>query len=140
MTIAVCDTSVVAKWFLDDNESAVPEARAIRAAAASGALQLHALELVLYELGNAMLRRTNLKAPEIGDRLHALQLAVTSIHALGQALAAAAARLARQRALTYYDGAHLALALALDAPLVSADSALIDAGAITTGAFAATLR
>jgi predicted nucleic acid-binding protein len=118
MSLLVVDASVALKWVVEEDGS--------EAAAALGAHALTAPTLLLEECANALWvkqRRAELTPVEAMERMRALREApvelVPSAGLLDQALA-----LAIEHAQTVYDCLYLALAIRLDARLVTADRRL----------------
>ena len=136
MSAAVCDTSVVVKWFADEQDSEAARQIA-RRAAERGDLRLHCLELTLYELGNVCVQAG--EAAEVPRRLEHVMNQMSHIHVFDRSLAGAAAGLAAHHRLTFYDASHLALATVLNVPLITADRELLATGGVTAANFAAEL-
>ncbi|GAB4276125.1 MAG: hypothetical protein Kow0056_06390 [Coriobacteriia bacterium] len=118
----VVDSSVAVKWFLGEGEEHVAEARSLLDAHAAGTLELVAPDLLVLEVLNALKHRG------VGDAAlvaaaEALRLARLEFHPVSE-LADDAARLAAAHDLTLYDAAFVALALDLDAELVTVDRKL----------------
>lgn len=136
MTLLV-DTSVVVKWFHEDGESEVDEARALLRAHRDGREQLLVLDLAAYELGNVLLRRLGLPALVVAQQLRLLlTLCGPLVHPRPSWLDAAA-DLGEQHGLTFYDSSWAAAAQALRCPLVSGDRLLLSAGLAITATEAA---
>ncbi len=132
----VVDASVVAKWFLDDEEGAA-EALAILLACLAGDLELHAPPILHHEVCNLLTkacgrrdpmtklpRLTKDRAIDCIDRLFRLPIQIVPG---AQADAADALRLAVDYSKTYYDMTYLFLTLKLDSVLCTADSKLLAA-------------
>lgn len=125
MRFLVVDTSVAVKWFRGrDSEPNADPAAALLDAHLEGRILLVAPDLLLYELGSALAR-----ASEVADREK--EAAVVAAGALGlrllpaaAAAPAAAMRIALRDGLTFYDACFVALAEALDVELVTADRRL----------------
>ncbi len=128
MTAVLLDTSVVLKWFHEEGEAEVDEARALLAAHESGRIAAYLLDLSLYELGNVLVRSLRWCATDTADQLADL-LAICGdplVHDLSWHTDAAS--LATLHGLSYYDASFAAAAVAIGAPLVSADKHLLAAG------------
>ncbi len=69
MTRLLIDTSVLIKWFHDEGESELAEARAIRDAHIRGDLDAHVLDLAIYEVGNVLTRALKWTASDVCDQL-----------------------------------------------------------------------
>jgi len=122
-TVVVVDSSVALKWF-------VPEALSDRAASLlDGDLQLAAPDLLYTEAANVLWKkvgRGELQKEEARDVLSALArtpLAITASHALLEA----ALEIALAHDRTVYDSLYVALAVAHDSVLVTADARLVNA-------------
>jgi predicted nucleic acid-binding protein len=128
MTDLLIDTSVLIKWFHASGESELEEARLLRAAHLRGTVDVHVLDLGLYEVGNVLLRALRWDPTDVADQLDDLLTIVgTPIVSTPEWLRRAAA-LSSSHKLTFYDAAWAAAAQSLDIPLVSADRQLLTAG------------
>jgi predicted nucleic acid-binding protein len=117
----VVDASVVVKWVLEEEDSALAEALANRT--------MTAPNLLLIECASALLRRAragDLPFEAVSGKIHALRQAPVRLtpaeHHLDQAVA-----LAVQMRHPVYDCLYLALALARGVPMVSADRRFVSA-------------
>lgn len=128
MSSLLIDTSVLIKWFHSDGESELEEARALRSAHVTGALDAHVLDLAFYELGNVLTRALRWTATDVADQLDDLNALVGSALAMTPPWLRRAATLAHTHALSFYDASWAAAAVELDIPLVSADRRLLAAG------------
>ena len=114
------DASVAAKWLIDEEGS-------------EAALRLHVLEydlvcpdLLFLEIGNVVWRKVRAREIEESDgraMVAAILEAPVDVEA-GATLLPAAWEIAVRYDRSLYDGVYLALSLALDAPLVTADRRL----------------
>jgi predicted nucleic acid-binding protein len=129
VTAAVCDASVVLKWFVAGGESEVDAARAVLAAHLAGTVRALVLDLTFYELGNVLLRSLRWTGEAASAQLDDLEAICPDVVPLTPATRADAARLAAVHGLTFYDAAYWASARALEVPLISADRALLAASA-----------
>lgn len=127
MTSLLIDTSVLIKWFHSDGESELKEARALRSAHVTGALDAHVLDLAFYEVGNVLTRALRWTAADVADQLDDLNALVGPALSMTPPWLRRAAMLARTHALSFYDASWAAAAVELDIPLVSADRRLLAA-------------
>jgi predicted nucleic acid-binding protein len=122
----VIDASVALKWALDD-EDAVEQAVALRDAAIDGRARLFAPTLWMYELANGLV--SAVRRRRLGERVGAQALG--HLRAIGVELVdpdpAETYREAMRHGLSAYDASYVALARALDAPLVTGDRPLLRA-------------
>lgn len=137
MTLLV-DTSVIVKWFHEEGESEVAEARQLLQAHRDGREQIVVLDLAAYELGNVLLRPLKLPGLVVAQQLRLLlTLCGPLVHARPSWLDAAA-ELGERHGLTFYDASWAAAGQALECPLVSADRVLLGKGLAVTASEAAT--
>lgn len=124
----VSDASVALKWFHEEGEAEVEDARALIDLYVDGELDLHVLDLTAYEIGNALLRgRARLSADSVAAVLDALADICPSLTLSAQELRDAAL-LAEQHGLTYYDAAYAAAAKARGGLLATVDRQLLTSG------------
>lgn len=122
----VFDASVALKWFRAAGESEVEPARALLAAHRAGhALHASILDLTVYEVGNALLRRGE---AETARRALDLLAATCVAHVPDSEDRRGAAELAVRHSLTFYDAAYAAVAQRRGAALVTVDRDLLDPG------------
>ncbi len=131
MTLLV-DTSVLLKWFHEDGESEVEQARALLRAHRAGQERLLVLDLAVYELGNVLLRPLGLPALVIAAQVRLLLTLCGPLLHMRPSWLDAAADLGERHGLTYYDASWAAAAQALQCPLVSADRLLVRNGLAVT--------
>lgn len=122
----VVDSSVLVKWFKSRNEELVAEARALLDEVERRPLEVHVPALLLYEVGNILLLKTQLEPAALDDSISRLEALPFSIAPPATPLLQRAARLGRELDLTFYDASFLALAVELDCPLITADRRLFD--------------
>ncbi len=123
MTHCVVDAGVAVKWFLPE-----PHADAARALLRPDAMLL-APDLIRAEVGNVFWKRWqrgDLTAAEVDAALHDFRRYPLEIHASDLLLEPAWA-IARATGLTVYDSLYVALAVAQQASLITADRRLYDA-------------
>ena len=120
----VVDSSVLIKWVKARDEDLVKEARRLLGEVERRPLEVHVPALLLYEVGNVLLMKTDLGPDDLDaalDQLDALPLIVAPP---APALLRRAGRLGRQLGLTFHDASFVALAVELDCPFVTADRRL----------------
>jgi len=122
------DTSVLIKWFHSTGEGDLAAARALRDAHLSGRLEVHVLDLAVYEVGNVLSRALRWPADEVAAQLDDLLTICGTPIVIQFDWLRDAATLAAEHGLTFYDAAWAATARGLSIPLVSADRELIAAG------------
>jgi len=128
VTDVVCDASVVLKWFHDEGEADVEDARRLLGAHRSGSITAWVLDLTFYELGNVLLRALSWPATNAADQLDDLR-AICGVLPVTAVELRLAAELAEQHTLTFYDAVYAAAAHSRGSALATADKALLDAGA-----------
>lgn len=127
MNDLVVDASVVFKWLIPDSaEEDVPAAKKLLVDHMEGRVGIAVPALLYYEVGNILLygrsRPSIEEAEEALSDLYSIPLAVITPD--GDA-AEATLRLASQYGISYYDAAYVALAEAMDCPLITADRRLV---------------
>jgi predicted nucleic acid-binding protein len=120
---ALLDTSVAVKWFVPEEDS--EKALSLRRAQEDRELQLYAPEVLLMELANALRYSSEFSAGEIIEALETLfelniLLMPFSLDALNLAVT-----LSMEHDLAVYDAYFLALAQALEIPLITADRRML---------------
>ncbi|MBA2280375.1 MAG: type II toxin-antitoxin system VapC family toxin [Acidimicrobiia bacterium] len=127
MTRLLVDTSVLIKWFHELGESELDAARALRAAHVADDVDVHILDLALYEVGNVLTRALHWPADDVADQLDDLLAIVGTPVVPSPEWMRDAAGLASQHGLTFYDATWAAAARGLGVTLVSADRELLAA-------------
>jgi len=122
------DTSVLIKWFHAEGEAELAEARTLRSAHVNGNLDVHMIDLALYEIGNVLVRASSWDPVTVADQLDDLLAIVGPPLTISPDWLRQAALLAYQHDLTFYDASWAAAAAELKVPLVSADRKLQGAG------------
>jgi predicted nucleic acid-binding protein len=122
------DTSVLIKWFHAEGEAELPEARILRSAHVNGDLDVHMIDLALYEIGNVLVRALSWDPVDVADQLDDLLAIVGPPLTISPDWLRQAALLAYQHDLTFYDASWAAASAELKLPLVSADRKLQGAG------------
>jgi len=120
----VVDTSVLVKWFKTEDEDFTAEARALLERVERARAEVYAPALLLYEVGNILTRKSDLDDDAVAAVLAGIAASPLIVAPPEPALLARAARLARAHDLSFYDASFVALAVALDCPLVTADRTL----------------
>lgn len=129
---AILDTSVVVKWFVPEEDS--EKALSLRRAQEEHELQLFAPEVLLMELANALRYSSEFSAREIVQALETLfelniLLIPFSLDALNSAVS-----LSLEHDLAVYDAYFLALAQALEMPLITANRKMLSRLTLEAGA------
>jgi predicted nucleic acid-binding protein len=126
--IVVVDASVAVKWFVSERESSVGDAWALLERHLDRQVIIAAPFLLHIEILNAVRSRQRAVADllRISDVLDGLQI---ELHSVNGPLARSAITIADGHRLSLYDAAYAALALELDAELVTADRRLAGSGA-----------
>lgn len=117
------DTSVVVKWFVPEEDS--EKALSLRQAQEDRELQLYAPEMLLMELANALRYSSEFSTREIVEALETpfelnILLMPFSLEALNSAVS-----LSQEHDLAVYDAYFLALAQAMEIPLITADRKML---------------
>ena len=123
MSRLVVDASVAVKWFLSEPHS--EQARAIL----DGDHEMLAPDLLVAEFGNVLWKRTrsgDMTEEEAAAAIEALLRTPLQLRPLS-ALVVSALEIANRTERSVYDSLYLALAIAEDARLVTADSRLFNA-------------
>ncbi len=126
--ILVVDSSVAVKWFLSEREDQVDRALELLRGHLDERLRLAAPAHLRLEVLNALLHR-GLGALALKRAAAALEGFRLEWHGVDAALTGASVRIACASGLTLYDSAFAALALDLDAELVTDDRRLAASGA-----------
>lgn len=121
----VVDTSVAFKWSRQEGEEEhIDQALAVLNDHLAGRLEIHAPDLLVYELGNILsLKESAASQKPVAVLKNTLLLGMT-IHPIDLPLAEAAFTIAREYRVTFYDASFLALSRLLGCPLVTADNKL----------------
>jgi len=122
----VVDTSVLIKWIKTKDEDLLNEARHLLTDIERLPLEVHVPALLLYEVGNILLVKTDLDAAGLDDALNDLEDLPFIVAPPATPLLKRAARLGREFNLTCYDASFLALAVEIDCPFITADRRLFE--------------
>lgn len=117
------DASVAAKWF--NNENLTDKAIRVREAFVKGEIGLVAPEHILYEVGNSIWKNKALTTEDTTVAIRSLTELEIDLVRLTPQMAGNAMKIARESSITFYDAAYVTLANHLDAPLISADQAIL---------------
>ncbi len=117
----VVDTSVLIKWIKTKDEELVNEARRLLTEIERRPLEVHVPALLLYEVGNILLLKTDLESAGLNDAISNLETLPFAVAPPATPLLRRAARLGKEFNLTFYDASFLALAVELDCLFVTAD-------------------
>ncbi len=129
MNTALCDTSVIVKWFFDEPGVDTPAARQIVQASDEGLVELKVLDLTYYEAGNvfARLGASGTVVAGLLERIHDV-CGASMVTDPGRHRAAA--ELADQDGLSHYDAAYVVIAQHHQLALLTADKAMVKAGGV----------
>ena len=120
---ALLDTSVVVKWFILEEDS--ERATSLRQAHVRDELALYAPDILLMELANALRYSPVVSAGEIPEALQViLDLNITVVR-FDLDILVSAVSLGLERDLAVYDAYFLALAQAMEIPLITADRRML---------------
>ena len=119
---ALLDTSVAVKWFVPEEDS--ERAADLQRAHLRDDLQLHAPDILLMESANA-LRYAGLSEERILQDLETFSALCVEIIAFSIDVLNSAVSLSLEHDLAVYDSYFLALAQALDIPLITADQRML---------------
>jgi predicted nucleic acid-binding protein len=117
----VVDTSVLIKWIKTKDEQLLQEARRLLRQVEAKLLDVHVPALLLYEVGNILLLKTDLDTGSLDQAIEDLEALPFIVAPPATPLLKRAARVGKQFNLTFYDASFLALAVELDCPLITAD-------------------
>jgi predicted nucleic acid-binding protein len=120
--VFVIDASVAVKWYV--SEELRDKALRLREDFLSEIVDLEAPSLILYEVGNAIRHHPGATEHECASAVRELRNLGITIHDLDDAAVGAAANLAFEEKLTFYDAAYLSLAKTIEATLITADKEL----------------
>ncbi len=117
----IIDASVVLKWFSRTDEPYVREAESIQEAVYKRSIILYSPDLLIYEVGNALLKGKQLPHADVQKFLEALFAIGILLLEMTLPLSQQAVVIADSMGITFYDASYMALARALSAPLISAN-------------------
>jgi predicted nucleic acid-binding protein len=122
----VVDTSVLIKWVKTKDEKLLREARRLLTAIERRPLEVHVPALLLYEVGNILLLKTDLDTADLNNAISDIEALPFTVAPPATPLLKRAARLGKELRLTFYDSSFVALAVELDCSLITADGPLFD--------------
>lgn len=125
MRRVVLDASVISKWFIAEEDS--DKALEIRGLFALGRIGLSSPILVLYELGNVLLKHPTLTLKASGKAFEAflsLQIDLRSLAEPG--LLKDAMEIAKKFDVTFYDASYVSMSKSCNSPFVTADRQLYE--------------
>ncbi len=117
--MSVLDASVILKWFVNEVDS--DRALKLREEFFAGEREIVVPDLLLYEVGNALLYNATFATDEIQEALNTLFGMEIEIITPTSALLAKTIELARSLNVTCYDATYIALAEELEFEFVTAD-------------------
>lgn len=123
----VVDTSVLIKWIKTRDEELRREALDLLGVIQREALEVTVPALLLYELGNLLLRKTRLGSSGIAAAIEDVLRLPIAVSNPEPGVLRRTARLGRELDLTFYDASFVALAEELDCTFVTADRRLFSA-------------
>ena len=123
--LLILDTSVVLKWFLEKDEPDVARARKLREAFLSRRCTLGAPDLLLVEVANALTAGHRSSPEEVSEAIETILKIGLHLFELQFPTLVKAIGLASTHRVTVYDSCFLAVAIASDGLLVTADEAFL---------------
>ena len=123
MTVYVVDSSVAVKWYVPESDSEAASTLL------DGEHELSAPDLLASEFGNVLWKKVRggeLTGAQVTSIVRALPVVPLQIYS-SLVLLEAAVEIALQTARTVYDSLYVALAVALNGTLVTADEPLVNA-------------
>lgn len=125
MTPYVVDSSIVFKWYRQPgDEEYVPQAVSILEHHLHGDFEIHAPDLLFYELGNILHFKESLVSKDALTILKETFALALQIYPIDLLLAEEAFQYAQEHDITFYDASFIALSFLLDASFVTADRRL----------------
>ena len=121
MSIYVADTSVIVKWFNQENEEHVPEALALLDDAVAQRVALFTSDLARYELANALTLGKRLNPSVVRSILERFEELPIELVETTPALFESAADFAQRYNVSVYDAVYAAIAAELGGTLVTAN-------------------
>lgn len=117
----VLDTSVVVKWFSEADESDLEKALKLRADHIAEHCLLIVPDLLLYELANALRYNEKVQPDEVRQAVESIADLAIDINLYDIDVLSSALTLAFRYQIMVYDAYFLALAEAIECPLITAD-------------------
>lgn len=106
----VCDTSVLLKWFNQENERHADQSQALLDDWISGEVEITTCDLAVFELANALHKGKGVSALEVKEAMGRLFDLPLELRSTDRSLAEMTAELASEYDLTSYDACFLAVA------------------------------
>ncbi len=138
MKTALCDTSVVVKWFYDESGIDTPAARQIVKASDDGLVALKVLDLTYYEAGNTF-GKLGASGVAVAGLLEEMLKICGEGLVVDRRRRAAAAEIADTAGLSFYDASYVAVARQHNLTLITTDKAMIKAGGVLPSTYVETL-
>lgn len=117
----VLDTSVIIKWYSQDNEADCEKANRLIADCKNGNLKLLIPDLLIYELGNALLKGKQFSYLQLKLALDHFYSLKVEIFSASYNLLDKAIQIASEYKLTVYDATYIALAQIKNCQLITAN-------------------
>ncbi len=126
MTPYVVDSSIVFKWYRQPgDEEYIPQAVSILERHLHGDFEIHAPDLLFYELGNILRLKESLISKDALTILRETYALALQIHPIDLLLAEETFRITREHDITFYDASFVALSYLLQASFITADKKLL---------------
>lgn len=122
--VAVIDASVVAKWFIPEDES--DKASRIMEKYNDGKIELYAPDLLIYEIANVLRYRADVSDKMLIDDMNALFKLQLNLIPPSTEIISEAIEIAKALDLSIYDACYIAIAEILATNLITADMELYE--------------
>jgi len=117
----VVDASVAVKWLNQHNEESTEQAFALLESARNGDIDMITSDLLVHEVFNALVRGKGIADEELNEAYKDFFLFPFTIVSTDQGIARLAGVVAQKFLMSIYDAVYVALALKLDALLITAN-------------------
>ncbi|MBA3746203.1 MAG: type II toxin-antitoxin system VapC family toxin [Solirubrobacterales bacterium] len=138
MRTALCDTSVIVKWFYDEPGVDTPAARQIVKASDDGLVELKVLDLTYYEAANTF-GKLGGSGVAVAGLLEEIRNVCGEGLVMDRPRRATAAEIADTAGLSFYDASYVAVARQHNLTLITADKAMIKAGGVLPSTYVESL-